>query len=432
MSESKTRRGLWWKRSLLSVAGLVLLLLAVRLIWARVEASALDRAVTGFEERWGPLDLSALGPQEVFPSENRARYFRAAADLLDYRDQDDAIVRGRGDRMTVVRRVAADPEGVRAVVDRNRIPLALAAEAALRPGSDWEIRYEEGIDASLPRLLNLLNLGRLMAADAALDVQTGEPDKAIEAMNRGLALSASLRQEQALIVSLVGSSIEAQMVGVLRGLLARGDLTTPQLDRLDQSLRDLPGPETIAAGLKGEAACIHALLLDVEGGGGSGAMGSRSRLHSSAAAWLLRPVYLKAHTYYLEEVSRYLERIGLPPHLRDEVDPALTIPWYARILSVIPNDTGLYMRADLTSTRAGLAATAVALRRYRMERGAWPVALDDLAPGYLHAVPTDPFTGKAFEYSTDGRGVLLRSAGEEEALKSFWGFDSLMIWDLPS
>src|SRR5690606_11926205 len=47
----------------------------------------------------------------------------------------------------------------------------------------------------------------------------------------------------------------------------------------------------------------------------------------------------------------------------------------------------------------------LALEIYRAERGAYPERLDDLVPGVLAAVPTDPFSGRPYAYR-------LLSAGE--------------------
>ncbi len=432
MSSSKEGRILWRKRILLALGGLVLLVLAVRTVWIWIEASALERAVARFEERWGPLDLSTLPQSAVQPYENGARCFRAAADLLDYRKEDHAALRGRGARTSVVRRVAVDPEGVRAAVDRNRLSLSLAAEATRRPRADWEIRYEDGIEASLPRLLDIMNLGRVVAAEAMLHVTGGTFDAAIDSLERGFALSTSLRQERVLIVGSVGRGIEGLMLDVLRAILAREDLTTTQLTRMDRMVRSLPGRETFKESLRGEAIFIHAVLDEFAMGERSEVMEPRKGGLMGVARWLLRPVYLRAHASYLDEMSRYLDESERPPHERSELDSDYEMPWFGRFLSVMPNNPWLLNYADLESVRVALAETAVALRRYRAERGVWPTRLEDLSPAYLPDVPEDPFTGRPFEYSAGESGARLRSAADE--LKSWpsWISEPRTEWHLPS
>jgi hypothetical protein len=75
-----------------------------------------------------------------------------------------------------------------------------------------------------------------------------------------------------------------------------------------------------------------------------------------------------------------------------------------------------------------LAATSVALRRCRIERGNYPEHLDELNPVYLPDVPVDPFTGREPEYSRSGAGFTLKvaaPAGTQEITRK------LLEWTVP-
>ena len=62
---------------------------------------------------------------------------------------------------------------------------------------------------------------------------------------------------------------------------------------------------------------------------------------------------------------------------------------------------------DDFSSVLGAAELAVALRRYRLDRGAYPDDLTMLVPVYLPAVPVNPFTGKPPGYARQGAGFTL-------------------------
>jgi hypothetical protein len=65
---------------------------------------------------------------------------------------------------------------------------------------------------------------------------------------------------------------------------------------------------------------------------------------------------------------------------------------------------------------------AFALAAYHQDHLRYPVALDDLAPRYLSAVPGDLFSGKALIYRPSAKGYLLYSVGvngEDEGGRSF-------------
>ncbi|MFZ4573037.1 MAG: hypothetical protein ACOYN0_01485 [Phycisphaerales bacterium] len=90
------------------------------------------------------------------------------------------------------------------------------------------------------------------------------------------------------------------------------------------------------------------------------------------------------------------------------------------VRSVLPYvHTKAYVADWLAATRAALGAV-IAIERYRMEHHQYPETLDELRPGLLEHIPSDPFTGEPLIYevldpSVDPfhRGYLLRSVGPD-------------------
>jgi hypothetical protein len=61
-----------------------------------------------------------------------------------------------------------------------------------------------------------------------------------------------------------------------------------------------------------------------------------------------------------------------------------------------------------------LLLVALALRAYRTERGAYPVVLADLVPGYLSTIPSDPFAlRRSVRYRRVGRSYVAYSVGPD-------------------
>jgi len=67
-----------------------------------------------------------------------------------------------------------------------------------------------------------------------------------------------------------------------------------------------------------------------------------------------------------------------------------------------------------TVAQLRLTRIHMALRCYQLEHGKLPEKLDELAPGYLKAIPVDPFTGKAFGYEPGGARPRLWSVGPDQ------------------
>jgi hypothetical protein len=59
------------------------------------------------------------------------------------------------------------------------------------------------------------------------------------------------------------------------------------------------------------------------------------------------------------------------------------------------------------------AVVGLALERRRLDAGRWPDDLKGLVPGYLGAVPLDPFDGRPLRYKRLPDGVLVYSIGPD-------------------
>jgi hypothetical protein len=61
-----------------------------------------------------------------------------------------------------------------------------------------------------------------------------------------------------------------------------------------------------------------------------------------------------------------------------------------------------------------LVITAIALKRYHLQRSSYPENLNALVPAFLRAVPKDPWDGKSLRYRTlpEG-GFVLYSVGKD-------------------
>ena len=75
----------------------------------------------------------------------------------------------------------------------------------------------------------------------------------------------------------------------------------------------------------------------------------------------------------------------------------------------------LRVATDCLSSRARLrcASAALGCERYRLARGAWPSALEELVPEFLPRLPIDPFDGKPLRFRRENDQVVFYSVGED-------------------
>ena len=53
------------------------------------------------------------------------------------------------------------------------------------------------------------------------------------------------------------------------------------------------------------------------------------------------------------------------------------------------------------------------LKMYQLQIGTFPGTLDELVPGYLSAMPKDPFSGDLFKYVRTSEGATIYSVGPD-------------------
>jgi hypothetical protein len=95
--------------------------------------------------------------------------------------------------------------------------------------------------------------------------------------------------------------------------------------------------------------------------------------------------------------------------------PLQTMPWWEFLLpngpgkalvnAATPRSSSLFFHFLTQETAMGVLETAVAMRGYRAEHGAYPHSLNALVPGYLKVVPTDWFDGQPLRYDPMARRI---------------------------
>jgi len=78
------------------------------------------------------------------------------------------------------------------------------------------------------------------------------------------------------------------------------------------------------------------------------------------------------------------------------------------------NEEGIRIHETQADTENALLLTLLALRAYRLDHGTYPAALSALTPGYLKAVPDDPFAlSGPLRYKLAGAKFVLYSVGPD-------------------
>jgi hypothetical protein len=432
MSQGRWSRLILSRRRVVTYVVVILVLLLLRVVADLWAGSHLASVKARLAPIYNGLDVASLAPPAIRPAENRARVLAAAAALVV---GDSSALGGALSTFSVSPKDPVKRDAVlRKAVADNRAALQVLDEAESRPKSNWDITYRDGPRLRVPSLMEIRNLENVNTAAGLVDLADGRPDEAVRRVRLGVVLGASMAQESVLIVQLIRFAVTRTAYQLLQNVLSTGEPSAVALRTLQVPLDDEANRASIVTGLIGELKLQSSLLDGVESGrqsvGDTGVVDHPldrvrfARTAEACLAWCLRPGVRVVHAHLLEQLHQFVEYARLQPFERQarslrrpSEEPQ---PWWWRLAPGSftaawdglgrANESGDEQRALAT-----LAATSVALRRCRLDRGSYPASLDELVPAFLPRVLADPYTGRPPEYKRDGSGFELRVIPEQNA-----------------
>lgn len=310
-----------------------------------------------------------------------------------------------------------------------------------------------GLEVQLPHLTHLRTIARLLAADAVLAIEAGDPSRAIADLTAMHELARQLHAGPSLIEQLVALAIEQLALEGERALLAADSITLDEaaLVSLAELLeaRPVPGGPDLSGESQMFADIIQRLYSDDGAGdgtlmvtgsgisplGGGGGLGGGAPAGGGPG---LFGVVIDPFVGLLVLSRR--EATDLHGAYHDAVtqggaEPLHAVDWVTldQLLDCMtPRGTGLLGSLEtfpvnlLAANLNGVLPTfklvgmdreanrvVVALLRHRARSGAWPDSLEVLVPEFLPAVPADVYDGAPLRYALREGRPLLWSVGAD-------------------
>ncbi len=320
--------------------------------------------------------------------------------------------------------------------------LAEFAAAAPRPRNRYPTHYEDGFRALLPNLAAMKAGTRICQLRAVARLAAGDSAGAAVDTLLAFRLGESLREEPILISQLVRLSCDNIAMRALWQGLADHRWDDAQLAAFQKLLSQRDYAGGLVHSLEGERAlgndAAEKLLLrrgtglaelDKLGGDssentGPGMMAALAYVMPSG--WYRQNQVRLLHGYQLildhvrVSVNRTNRATALDQNLRsvdltdDYVQKMRSNPSPYNILvgMLLPAIARTPARSDRAEATAQLAVVACALERHRLAHGTFPVAVAELVPAYLPAVPADWMGGQPLHYErTDDGWFRLWSVG---------------------
>jgi hypothetical protein len=287
-----------------------------------------------------------------------------------------------------------------------------------------------------PHVASVRQSARILAVHAVLAADKGDTEQATAAVNDMLELAQSVRHEPVMISQLVRIACEAIGVGIIERILARTSLPNNELLSMEQKIASIEDQPVIADAYIGERCASHGPIrsgkasefLDVALPGTTG------------PSWIAKPMQVTYQIAGLHELDA-LWYLNLSDAARTIVQRPLDSNSVVELRAI----GSRAQRAPplLTATRAFTAGfegypvrelrvlaqkrcmrAALAVERYRNEKGKLPDKLEELVPLYLGTIPIDPFSSQPVRFKPQAKGYLIYSFGED--LKDDSGSDAAL------
>lgn len=398
---SRTRRIAWIVFSAILVALLAALAGGRYLLFTRAERAEAALFAAGVPGT--PEELAALYPP-VPDDENAAPVYKRALDLIRDADAPPELLPVIG-KEPLPPRNEPWPEGLLshafAHLDANIEVLTLLRQAAGRPRCRFNANLTPSIQLQLGHLTHLPTAAALLELEAVVAAESGDSQRASEAIVACAAISRALAAEPLAMSQITRYRCLRKAIEAVEQALGRVGFTGEQLEAIQWAFADLDILDAPATAWRAELAlsCRHIRA----------ATGLTARILglSDVDRWAFAEhgaAMLNAAAMGLPEA---LDAVSAARAALLQTTSALT-PVTGAVLPALSKG---FEGAAESLALARAAQTAAAVERYRLARGQLPNALPVLIPEFLADAPGDPFQKSALTYRVRPTGYVVYSVG---------------------
>jgi hypothetical protein len=404
-----------WRRGPLAVAWGMSIVLAATTLWnmdmamrARADILAIE-----VDELW-----LATNPGVPSDAQNAAIFYHEAlARLHDDpgKDVNDPPL-GNG--------LAFDPKepAMVAYLERQAPTLALLRKAAAMPGC----RFDEDLPRSdftqrMPNLAQERGAAYILSLDAQREVAQGHVSNAIADVDAVFKMSRHFAQRPTLIAGLVAVGVDALGANSLQDVLPA---VTQAQELASLDIQSLPSLRRMFWRiLQGEERVGVTTFNRLEQGEFSLAdMGTNDGLPTQAAMGfgpvfrvLILPDELDVYIEFMERLKQaapqpFFKVRQQLAEIAESYNPKR--PHKGFLASIlVPSEVKVFETFAKGEASDACTQVALAMTRYRLDHGNLPAHLSDLVPGYLDAIPLDPFDGQPLRMIVRDNQWIIYSIG---------------------
>jgi hypothetical protein len=292
-----------------------------------------------------------------------------------------------------------EAQRLRQVVQANGQALGEARKIAFAPQGRYDVQFnlQSPMDTLLPELQDSRKVAQLLLYDSELRATERDGPAAMQSANALLTLARYPADEPMLISQLVRIAEGALGIAALERAMTCANISDDTLTATQKLLESEGAAIPLYIALRGE----RAMLQIVSAGGNKEGF----KADDAGRAWLLRTMNRAVNLAAKETRVGSSAWATLTAEVLSGPDAKRIVPAFDKVLQASAKHA-----ASMRS-----AAVALAAERYRRAKGDWPGDLKDLAPNYINALPTDPFTGGQLQYLKAADGIIVYALGPNKS-----------------
>lgn len=248
----------------------------------------------------------------------------------------------------------------------------------------------------MAHLDDIRDLTRILVLDALYKAETGDAASAGASLERAMRLSETLRNEPFLISQMVRVACHSLAVDGIQHVVNRVSLPEEKLKQLQELTEAADDPDTIYRGMIGER------CFTTDGSYPTAPNAIVSRLFLSSTARILTQAVDTSRLTGKQRKDEF-ERIEESANASLNPTAAVFLPAFART----------HETHDRDIAKLRVAATVLAIERYRLVENKVRDSLNALVSKFLKAVPVDPFDEQPLRYSKGDIGYMVYSIGTD-------------------
>jgi len=431
------------------IFGIGFLVIAILVVWTAFNAvwdAELKSTLAEIKARGEPMTIAEFVPPAVSSENNAAIELNKAFVLMSSNKTNEQYIPGKQRGKLAMNTDALEtywlkmfPKKIVAEEAMKYLDLIDSPEfteifnflnaAALKPGCNFDLRYEDGSEMMIPHLSLFRTTIRLLSLKALAQANKGNITGACDTLMTAAKASNHLRNEPTLVSALVMMACLAITAETMNNITDNYKIPEKDTRNLIVELDQINTTAPLKKVFIGERVCLGQPTFNGLISGNTKYSYERNLLKSmtelrgeSTSRSLLLPLYLISKISIKKDYNNYLKIISSFPPVCDkpfylakqdieiiEAD-VKHIPRYCLIARMLSHNlTAVFKKHAELRTNLEISKIKLGLNIYKGKYAAYPESLEQLKPDILGDIALDELTGKPLTYKKEGEKYILFS-----------------------